>query len=85
MSSADLNSQLNQYATTLGLNSASFDSCLSSKEIADEVQSDFLAASQYGATGTPTFFIGNEKDGYVRLVGAQPYASFQAAIDAQLG
>lgn len=85
LSSADLSSQLNQYATTLGLNSASFDSCLSSKEIADEVQSDYLAASQYGATGTPTFFIGNEKDGYVRLVGAQPYASFQAAIDAQLG
>lgn len=85
LSSADLSSQLNQYATTLGLNSASFDSCLSSKEIADEVQSDFLAASQYGATGTPTFFIGNEKDGYVRLVGAQPYASFQAAIDSQLG
>lgn len=85
LSSSDLSSQLNQYATTLGLNSASFDSCLSSKEIADEVQSDYLAASQYGATGTPTFFIGNEKDGFIRMVGAQPYASFQAAIDAQLG
>lgn len=85
LSSTDLSSQLNQYATTLGLESASFDSCLSSKEIADEVHADFLQASQYGATGTPTFFIGNEKDGFIRLVGAQPYASFQAVIDAQLG
>lgn len=85
LSSIDLSSQLNQYATILELESASFDSCLSSKEIANEVQSDYLQASQYGATGTPTFFIGNEKDGFIRLVGAQPYASFQAAIDAQLG
>lgn len=85
LSSVDLNAQLNEYATSMGLNSASFDSCLSSKSTADEVQSDFLHASQYGATGTPTFFIGNEKDGFIKLVGAQPYAAFQAAIDAQLG
>lgn len=85
LSSVDLSSQLNQYATSMGLNSASFDSCLSSKSMADEVQADYLQASQYGATGTPTFFIGNEKDGFIKLVGAQPYSAFQAAIDAQLG
>lgn len=85
LSSVDLGVQLNKYATSMGLNLASFDSCLSSKNIADEVQSDFLHASQYGATGTPTFFIGNEKDGFVKLVGAQPYSAFQAVIDAQLG
>ncbi len=85
LSSADLSSQLNQYATTLGLNSASFDSCLSSQDIADEVNTDYLQASRYGATGTPTFFIGTEKDGFIKLVGAQPYAAFQRAIDNQLG
>jgi protein-disulfide isomerase len=85
LSSADLSSQLNQYATTLGLESANFDSCLSSQTIANEVNADYLQAAQYGATGTPTFFIGNEKDGFIRLVGAQPYSSFQAVIDAQLG
>ncbi len=85
LSSVDLSSQLNQYATSMGLNSASFDSCLSSPSMADEVNADFLQAAQYGATGTPTFFIGNEKDGFIKLVGAQPYAAFQAAIDAQLG
>lgn len=85
LSSIDLNSKLNQYATSMGLNSASFGSCLSSKSVADEVQADYLQATQYGATGTPTFFIGTEKDGFIKLVGAQPYSAFQAAIDAQLG
>ena len=85
LSSADLSSQLNQYATSMDLNLESFDSCLSSKSVADEVQADYLHATQYGATGTPTFFIGNEKDGFIKLVGAQPFSAFQAVIDAQLG
>jgi len=85
LSSVDLSAQLNQYATSMELESASFDSCLSSKSMADEVNADYLQAAQYGASGTPTFFIGNEKDGFIKLVGAQPYAAFQAAIDAQLG
>ena len=85
LSSSDLNSKLNQYATSMGLNSASFDSCLSSQSIANEVNADYLQAAQYGASGTPTFFIGNEKNGFIKLVGAQPFSAFQAAIDAQLG
>jgi len=58
---------------------------MQSQEIADEVNADFLQAAQYGATGTPTFFIGNEKIGFIKLVGAQPYAVFQDMIDNQLG
>jgi len=85
LSSSDLNSQLNQYATSMGLNSESFDSCLSSQSMADEVNADYLQASQYGATGTPTFFIGNEKNGFIKLVGAQPFTAFQSAIEYQLG
>ncbi len=85
LSSSDLNSKLNQYATSMGLNSASFDSCLSSQSIANEVNADYLQAAQYGVSGTPTFFIGNEKNGFIKLVGAQPFTAFQAVIDAQLG
>ncbi len=85
LSSVDLSSQLNQYAADLGLQSASFEVCLNSPDIADEVNGDYLEAVSYGATGTPTFFIGNEKDGFIKLVGAQPYAAFQSAIDNQLG
>ena len=85
LSSVDLSSQLNQYAADLGLQSASFEACLNSPDIADEVNDDSLEAASYGATGTPTFFIGTEKDGFIKLIGAQPYAAFQRAIDNQLG
>ena len=77
----ELSSKLTEYATTLELNTSSFESCLSSPEIANEVNKDFLDASRYGATGTPTFFIGNEKVGFSKLVGAQPFSSFKAIID----
>ena len=85
LSPSDLQTTLVQYADDFGLQTASFEACLSSPEMADEVNADFLQAAQFGATGTPTFFIGNEKNGFIKLVGAQPYAAFQAAIDAQLG
>jgi len=85
LSPSDLQTTLIQYADDFGLQTTSFEACLSSPEIADEVNADLLQAIQYGASGTPTFFIGNEKNGFIKLVGAQPYASFQAAIDSQLG
>jgi len=81
----NLKSELKMYATTLGLSGGIFESCLSSQKIADEVATDFLHAGIYGATGTPTFFIGNEKDGFVMLVGAKPFANFKGEIDRQLG
>ncbi len=81
---ADLQSTLTQYASDLGLESASFEACLESDAIADEVNKDSLDAARYGATGTPAFFIGNEKDGFVKLVGAQPFSAFELQIDNQL-
>ena len=79
------NTEFSTYASDMGLNLASFDSCVNSVKTASEVTADSLDAAKYGATGTPTFFIGNEKDGFIKLIGAQPYASFQKAIDSQLG
>jgi len=81
LSADDLSYKLNEYATTLELDISSFDTCLSSQEIADEVNADLNDARKYGATGTPTFFIGNEKDGFIKLVGAQPFSTFQSIID----
>ncbi len=85
LASSDLGITLSQFAVDLGMQAASFESCMESQDIADEVNQDTLEAARYGATGTPTFFIGNEKDGFIKLVGAQPYAAFQRAIDEQLG
>ncbi len=85
LASSELQNTFTQFATEMGLQAASFEACLNSPDIADEVNGDFLEAVSFGATGTPTFFIGNEKDGFIKLVGAQPYAAFQRVIDNQLG
>jgi len=85
LASSELQNTLTEFATDMGLQAASFESCMQSPSIADEVNKDTLEAASYGATGTPTFFIGTEKDGYIKLVGAQPYAAFQNAIDNKLG
>ena len=81
LTSSDLDITLSQFAVDLGMQAASFESCMESQDIADEVNQDTLEAARYGATGTPTFFIGTEKDGFIKLVGAQPFAAFQGAID----
>ena len=85
LASSELQNTLTEFATDMGLQAASFESCMQSPNIADEVNKDTLEAASFGATGTPTFFIGNEKDGFIKLVGAQPYAAFQRVIDNQLG
>ncbi len=71
-------------ASDLGLDTAKFNTCFDSEKYKDEVQKDLAAGSTAGVSGTPTFFIGNDKKGYKALVGAQPYAAFQTAIDAEL-
>jgi len=85
LASSNLQSTLSQYATDLGLQVANFESCMQSQDISDEVIKDTLEAARYGATGTPTFFIGNENDGFIKIIGAQPFAVFQNVIDFQLG
>lgn len=74
-------------ASDLGLNPTGFKACLDSDKYKDEVQKDLADASKYGATGTPTFFIGkstgNEIEGTM-LVGAQPFNAFKTIIDEQL-
>ena len=77
----DLKNIFKQYADDLELDTVSFDSCLDSSDIVDEINDDLVAARALGATGTPTFFIGTEKDGYTKITGAQPYAVFQASIE----
>jgi protein-disulfide isomerase len=80
----ETSSKLVEYAVSLGLDSTKFESCVSDPSVADEVRKDSMDAAKYGATGTPTFFIGNERDGFVKLVGAQPFSAFQIVIDQQL-
>ncbi len=72
------------YAMEIGLNIDEFDSCMSSGKYTEEIQNDLNDGRNYGVTGTPGFFVGNEEIGFTKLIGAQPFSSFQRVIDGQL-
>lgn len=75
-------------AKDLGLNTSTFTSCLSDQTQTDEVKKDIADGTAAGASGTPTFVIGKTtSDGKIEgdlVVGAQPFAAFQAVIDPML-
>jgi protein-disulfide isomerase len=73
-----------QYAANLGLNAAQFTSCLDSNKYQSKIDNETQEGSSYGVSGTPTFYIGNDKAGYITVDGAQPYSSFKQTIDQQL-
>jgi protein-disulfide isomerase len=79
------------YAETMGLDMGKFQSCFDSGKYAAKVRKDLTDAQKYGATGTPTFFIGltdpksSEIKAVRKIVGAQSYAAFKNAFDTLLG
>ena len=64
----------------LGLEPVAFNACVDGNGHANAVQSDFADVRAQGLNSTPTFLVGNQ-----RIVGAQPFEVFQAAISAELG
>ena len=68
-----------QFAATVGLNTTQFNSCLDSGKYKQEVLDETAAGRSYGVSGTPSVFV----NGSI-IVGAQPLASFEQAIDAAL-
>jgi protein-disulfide isomerase len=68
-----------KWAREIGVDGASFDSCLDSGEFATAVQEDFAYGSQLGVTGTPGFFVNGQ-----RIDGAVPYNVFEQAIESAL-
>ena len=77
-------SLFSKYASEMQLDQESFDSCLASGKHITEIKKDLDDGREYGITGTPGFFIGNDQIGFVELKGAQPFESFKKVIDAQL-
>ena len=77
-------SLFSQYASNMNLEQEVFDSCLTSGKHIEEIKKDLEDGRDYGVTGTPGFFIGNDHIGFVELKGAQPFESFKKVIDAQL-
>ena len=77
-------SLFSEYANEMQLDQETFDSCLTNGKYIEEIRKDLDDGRNYGVSGTPGFFIGNEKIGFVELKGAQPFDSFKKVIDAQL-
>jgi protein-disulfide isomerase len=73
-----------QFAVDLKLDSNNFNSCMDSEKYLDKVNKNAQDGMTFRVSGTPTFFIGDDKNGYIQLVGAQPYSVFKQEIDAQL-
>lgn len=84
LETAEALSLFSQYAINMQLDQDTFESCLSSGKYIEEIKNDLDDGRDYGVSGTPGFFVGNDEIGYVELKGAQPFESFKKIIDAQL-
>jgi protein-disulfide isomerase/tRNA A-37 threonylcarbamoyl transferase component Bud32 len=73
------NDDLTGYAQTLGLDVARVQAAIANKKHAARIAADQKLGTELGASGTPTFFINGR-----RLVGAQPFEKFKAAVDRAL-
>jgi protein-disulfide isomerase len=67
-------------AKDVGMDTGKFESCIDSKKYAAVVANIVAEAQAAGVNSTPTIFVGSEK-----ILGAQPFSVFQAAIDKLLG
>lgn len=80
--------KIGDIAKDLSLNTSKFTACLSTQAQTDEVKQDIADGTAAGASGTPTFVIGKTtSNGEINgdlVVGAQPFAAFQAVIDPML-
>ena len=69
---------------SLALDAKGFQSCLDSDKYKADVQKDAAEAATLQISGTPTFVLAKsskEKLDGIRIVGAQPFVAFQAAIE----
>lgn len=75
-------------AEDLKLDAEIFRSCLESEKYQDEIEKDKADAQVVGATGTPTFFIGQStEDGIIdgeMIRGALPYSAIKQVVDQYL-
>ncbi len=70
---------VNRWAGAIGIKVPQFSACVAANKYDQRINDDITFGNSVGVSGTPTFFING-----IRLVGAQPYVSFQATLDAAL-
>ncbi|HEY2149025.1 MAG TPA: thioredoxin domain-containing protein, partial [Pirellulales bacterium] len=82
---------LSGYAKGLGLDTATFDKCLSSGKYEERVKAEQAVGLGLGLSGTPSFVVGltdpsdpSKLNATSVIRGAQPYAQFKQTIDELL-
>lgn len=68
-----------KYARDLKLDAKKFKDCVDSGKFKSKIENDGKTAAEFGITGTPAFFVGDEF-----LGGALPFEQFKEIIDAKL-
>ena len=79
---------LASYAGTVKMDVPKFKSCLDADKFKAHIDKDIAEGGVAGVKGTPSFVIGrlkNDKLEGVRMVGAMPYAQFDAKLQEMLG
>jgi len=73
-----INTNLKNIAKTVGIDMSKFNDCYDNQKTKDVVAADQAAAASVGIDGTPGFIVNGQV-----ISGAQPFAVFQAAIEAK--
>ncbi len=70
---------LRGYATEVGLDVETWDTCMAERRHQKSVEADAAAARELGLSGTPAFFVNG-----IQVSGAKPLSEFVRLIDAEL-
>jgi protein-disulfide isomerase len=70
---------LERYAKEIGLDVAKWQKDMASPDVEEQIKKDMADGTNYGARGTPTFFVNG-----VPVRGAMPFESFKGVIDKEM-
>lgn len=79
-SNTDGTAKFKTYAAQLGLNAATFNKCMDDSKYKDKIAADQAEAQNFGITGTPSFFVGDQYFG-----GLVTYDQLKQTLDGELG
>ena len=75
---------LHEFANTLGLDMDVFSTCMSDLKWNELVNLSSIDGQKLGVSGTPTFFVIDQNNDVIKIVGAQHYDVFKQIFDSVL-
>ena len=75
---------LHEFANTLDLDMDMFSTCMSDLKWNELINLSSIDGQKLGVSGTPTFFVIDQKNDVIKITGAQPYDVFKQIFDSVL-